>query len=180
MIFPVGNIERLQITPQSPEKSDETPLLQLTNSDQLVGTLAGELKLDTAFDTITLEAAEIRSIQHLKEASSDLQVTLWDQSVLSGQLQEPTVRCDLLSGVQVNVPASLIDKYNQPQPRASKEIIERIKQIVTELNADDWKQRDRAEQQLVTMGPVVTSTLKDLRGRNPPKPSSGSIQSCDN
>jgi hypothetical protein len=168
-VFPTADIQRLQMLPQSPEKSDDNPTAQLTNNDQLVGSLVGELKLDTAFDAVTVQAAEIKSLQHLKDGGPDLQITLWDQSVLSGQLQESTVRCDLVSGVSINVPIALLEKYSQPQPKASKEVTDRIKQLVNDLNADDWKQRDRAEQQLVALGPVVISTLKDLRGSQPPE-----------
>jgi small nuclear ribonucleoprotein (snRNP)-like protein len=167
--FPVGDIERLQVVSQAAEKSDDNATVQLTNNDQLIGSLTGELKLDTAFDAVAVQASEIKSLQHLKDGGPDLQITLWDQSVLSGQLQESLVQCNLVSGVQVNIPIGLLEKYTQPQPKASKDVADRIKQLVNELNADDWKQRDAAEQQLVNMGSVVISTLKDLRDSQPPE-----------
>lgn len=167
--FPTSDIERLIVVPQPPDKSDDNATVQLTNNDQLIGSLNGELKLDTAFDTVTVQASEIKSMQHLKDGGPDLQITLWDQSVLSGQLEESVVQCDLVSGVHITIPIGLLEKYTQPQPKASKDVTERIKQLVTDLNADDWKQRDRAEQQLVSMGSVVISTLKDLRGSQPPE-----------
>jgi hypothetical protein len=48
-------------------------------------------------------------------------------------------------------------------------VIEKIKAIVLELSADDFKQRERAEQQLVAMGSVVSSVLKEMSASQPPE-----------
>ena len=61
--------------------------MALSNDDLLVGALVGELKLDTAFDTITLNAPEIKSLTRAKDGGTDVQIELWDQSRVSGNLQ---------------------------------------------------------------------------------------------
>ena len=48
-------------------------------------------------------------------------------------------------------------------------MVEQIKATIARLNADDWKERDRAEAQLVAMGPVAIGTLKKLRAGQPPE-----------
>ena len=48
-------------------------------------------------------------------------------------------------------------------------MIDKIKASVAQLNADDWKARDRAEAELTTMGPVVVGVLKQLRPSQPPE-----------
>ena len=48
-------------------------------------------------------------------------------------------------------------------------ILDKIKSLVGDLNADDWKQRDTAEQQLVKIGPGVAATLKAMRDAQPPE-----------
>jgi len=48
-------------------------------------------------------------------------------------------------------------------------MMDRIKAIVADLNADDWKQRDAAEEQLVKIGAGVGPTLKALRDQQPPE-----------
>ena len=63
-------------------------MLRLGNKDQFVGTLAGQLKLDTNFDTITINAAEMRSMTRVADAGMDVQAVLWDQTAVSGQLQD--------------------------------------------------------------------------------------------
>jgi hypothetical protein len=47
--------------------------------------------------------------------------------------------------------------------------LEKIKALVVELNVDDWKQRDRAQAALSSMGPVAAPALKDLRAKQPPE-----------
>jgi hypothetical protein len=143
--------------------------LQLTNQDQLVGTLGGELKLDTAFDTITINSEELRALVHPPDAAMDVKATLWDQTTLSGQLHEQQVTCELKSGVEVKIPLALIDHYTNPQPKPSDMMIKQIKAVVADLSADDWKQRERAEAQLVAMGPVVVGVLKQMSGSAPPE-----------
>jgi hypothetical protein len=139
------------------------------NDDLLVGGLTGELKMDTAFDTITLNAAEIKSLVHPPENALDVQVTLWDGTTLSGQLQQPDVQCQLKSGVTIRVPVALIDTYTQPQPRPSAQMAESIKALVADLNAEDWRARDRAEAALLSTGPTAIGVLREVRESQPPE-----------
>jgi hypothetical protein len=168
--FPASAISRIQFSgPPSEPDSDSSPSLLLMNGDLLVGGLSGELKLDTAFDTLAINGGQIRKLNRGKEGAIDVQVTLWDQSVVSGQLQEPALTCTLESGVSVSVPVALLDEYNQPQPQPAANMIEKIKTTVGQLNSDDWKQRDKAEAELTAMGPVVESVLKQMRASQPPE-----------
>jgi hypothetical protein len=167
--FPVSSIARLQFTPKVVEPDDATPTIRLANDDQLVGSITGQLKVDTAFDTIQINASEIRSMVHPKEGSVDVQVVLWDGSSLSGQLQELELPCQLAGGVEMRVPVSLLVEYNQPQPQPSHEMEDRIRAVIADLNADDWKKRDRAQAALVSMGPVAINTLKKMRENQPPE-----------
>src|SRR5205085_9285545 len=99
----------------SSDPDDDSPTLTLANQDVLVGAISGQLKLDTTFDTITVNGGEVRSMTHPKDAGTDVQITLWDQTKLSGQLQEPAVTVALQSGVSVTIPVPLIESYNPPQ-----------------------------------------------------------------
>ena len=99
----------------------------------------------------------------------DVQVVLWDDTTVSGQLQEQELSVLLKSGVAMKVPVALVEEYNQPRPQASGAVVESIKGLVGELNSDDWKQRDAAQEKLITMGPVVISTIKQIRAAQPPE-----------
>ena len=46
---------------------------------------------------------------------------------------------------------------------------DKIKETVAKLNAEDWKERDRAASQLMEMGPIVAPVLKSMRDAQPPE-----------
>lgn len=170
--FGAAAVARLQLSSPPDDLSSalaEAAMLHLTNQDKLVGTLAGELKLTTLFDTITINASEVRGLVHAPDSGLDVQVTLWDQTTVSGQLHDPEVLCELKCGVSVKIPVPLIDRYVNSQPNPSASIIARVRAVVGELSADDWKQRERAEAQLVAMGPIVMGVLKELCSAQPPE-----------
>ncbi len=168
--FPVSGIARMQFLAETPEvDGDSTPTLKLANEDVLVGALSGKLKLDTAFDTLTLDAVQVRKLSHATDAGLDVQVTLWDQSIVSGQLQDPQVQCTLNSGLVLTVPVALVQEYDQPEPQPSAAMVQKIKDTVATLNAEDWKDRDKAGNELQEMGPIVAPVLKSLRAAQPPE-----------
>src|SRR5688572_32891638 len=70
----------------------------------------------------------------------------------------------------MKVAVALVEEYTQPTPQPSEQIVAKAKALVAELSADDWKQRDRAETQLVGLGPVIIPTLKQLRTDQTPEP----------
>src|SRR5204863_5413798 len=102
-------------------------------------------------------------------APTEVQLTLWDGATLSGRLRGDALDCKLGCGAAVKVPVALVQQYSQPQPRPPAQAIERIKAVVAELNADDWKARDRAASQLTALGPGAAVVLKGLREGQPPE-----------
>jgi hypothetical protein len=164
--FPVGDMVRLQLSAKTPDSDPDAPSLTLSNQDVLYGSLEGTLSLQTAFDAITLDGGQIRHIGH---NGSELQVTLWDGSIISGQIVQPTVACRLLCGVELNVPLPLLGEYGQPYPLPSADMVKQIEAAANDLNADDWRQRDRAEATLKSMGPAVIGVLRQVRRKEPPE-----------
>jgi hypothetical protein len=161
--LPASSLARLQLaTTEDDSESADVPTMALSNDDLLVGALVGELKLDTAFDTITVNAPEIKSLTRAKDGT-DVQIELWDQSRVSGSLQAQELNCALTSGISIRVPVMMIEQYTQPLPQPSGAMIEQIKKLVVQLGADDWKAREQAETQLAAMGVAVIATLKEMR-----------------
>lgn len=167
--FPTAAVSRIQLVGKVAEQDDSTPTLELTNDETLVGSIQGKLELATAFDTITVNAAEIKSLTHLPGSAADVTVTLWDGTSLSGQAQGPALSVALAGGTSMQVPLGMVVSYQQPQPQPSTQMIETIREVIADLNADDWKKRDRAQGTLVNMGPVAAGILKKLRESQPPE-----------
>lgn len=164
--FPVGMIRSLQFS-NPPELPEDFATLRLTNEDLLVGTLVGELNLETAFDTLVLNAEQIQKLASSENGSIDVQITMLDQTTVSGPLREQELQCRLDSGLTLRVPVLLAAEYLQPQPQPSEMMRTKIESLVVELNADDWRQRDRAQAQLVSLGAAVKGMLKKLRPDQP-------------
>jgi hypothetical protein len=170
--FPVSDMLRLQLIPKPPDADSDAPSLALLNQDQLRGSLTGRFSLQTAFDALSLDGGQIRHLTRVDPGGAgpgQMQVTLWDGSVISGQIIEPNISCRLLSGVELSVPVSQISEYNQPHPLPSPEVIKQIETAVSGLSADDWRDRDRAEAALKTMGPAVIGVLQQMRAKQPPE-----------
>jgi len=116
----------------------------------------------------TMDHAEfIRSLTKIKESPQDVQVTLWDQTSFRGQLQEPEVTCVTRGGLEVKVPIALVEDYTQPLPKPSGAMVDKIKSLVTELNAEDWASRQRAQDKLTAMGHIAAGILRDMRPNQP-------------
>jgi hypothetical protein len=164
-----AGIARLRLAGRTSEPDDALASLSLANGDTLAGTITGTLKLDTAFSTLNLASGEIRRLARGKGSVQDVQVTLWDQTTVSGQLQEPDLHCKLACGVEMKVPVALVDEYVQPRPSPSAAATRAIEKLAADLNADDWQVRDEAQKKLTDMGPVVIGALKQLRPRQSPE-----------
>jgi hypothetical protein len=167
--IPTAMIEQIRLNPQEVERAADAPVLELINGDTLVGALSGQHQLDTRFDTITLNGPELRSINRDAQASADVQVVLWDQTTIGGQLREALVKCDLAGGISVQVPISLVRSYSNPLPKPSDGMVQRIQKLVSQLSAEDWRQREQAEAQLVTLGSGVVGALRELKATAPPE-----------
>jgi len=84
-------------------------------------------------------------------------------------LKTDSLDCRLGCGASVRVPVALVREYAQPQPRPPAQAVQRIKAVVAELNADDWKSRDRAAAQLAALGPAAAGVLRGMRDGQPPE-----------
>src|SRR5262249_55954507 len=68
--LPLSTIARLQLSADAPDVPDDSSTLALASGDLLVGSLGGDLKLDTMFDSIKLPASQIRAIARVKDTNS--------------------------------------------------------------------------------------------------------------
>ena len=168
VLFPATSIVKMQLAPQPPEPDDAAPLLALTNGDRFVGTVAGKFVLETPFDAIEVDGAEVRAMRRAA-AAHELQVTLWDGATLSGRMKGDAIAAALQCGQAVTVPIVLLDQYANPEPTPPQQMIDRIRAVVEELAALDEARRERAENQLRELGPLVEGVLKSLRDGSPPE-----------
>lgn len=152
-----------------PARDPDAAVCRLSNGDQLVGRIEGTLKLETAFDTLELSGPQVRGVARRTEEGGDVQVTLWDGTSVSGELNSPILPLVLTAGTSVEVPVALLDRYHNPRPRPAETMVQRVREVVAKLSADDFKQRESAEQELLKLGPSIIPVLKELRDAQGPE-----------
>jgi hypothetical protein len=176
--FPVLSLNKIVFKAPAEDKPDAAPVttatpvpatLVLKRDDTLNCNLTGNLKLDTAFDTISLDASELKSVVRSKDSPTDVNVTTWDGTVFSGQLQDVPLVCHTTAGVDLTIPTAMVESYTNPVAKVPAAMIDRIKTVAKDLNADGWKDRDAAQAALVKMGPAIIPTLQELRNDAPPE-----------
>jgi hypothetical protein len=153
--------------PDGPE--DDGPSLDTSNGDHFTASLNGSLHVETSFDALEIAGEQIAHFERMKDSSNDVQIQLWDGATLSGRLVESDLPVKTVSGLELKVPLGLVKEYNQPLPRPPSTMVEQIKNLVKQLNADDWKERDRAQDQLAGLGVPVIGVITELRGTQPPE-----------
>ena len=169
VLFSARSMARLRLSASIEHPDATSPILSLANGDLLVGYLDGQVRLETTFDTIAVACDQIKHLAHVPGAPADVTVTLWDDSVIQGQVPGAQLVCRLRSGPTVNVPTALIHAYVNPRPQPPPVVVEMVQRLVLDLSADAWRDRDRAQEQILTIGPVAIRTLRGLRDAQPPE-----------
>lgn len=171
LTLPTAAIARIRPTPapDADAVEEERPEMRCTGDDVLHGAIAGEFNLDTAFESVAIRGDQIRKIDHAGPGSPELQVTLWDNTLLTGTSATPTLPFKLISGPTLTVPLDLIDGYVNNAPKPSDDASAKVRELVAKLNDDDFKVREEAQKQLVATGPTIAPLLRELKAAQPPE-----------
>ncbi len=179
--FGIGSLARLQFVRQvegsdssrptaRPASADESELADITlrGGESLVGSPEGRVCLETAFDTIQIDAAEIAAMQRVSDESDEVQLTLSDGAVAGGRIQSEVMSVRLQCGLSLTVPMSMIEEYFQPFPQSTPKVLTQVKELVTELCSSDGLRSDRAAEALKKMGPPIMGAMKSVRAGQSP------------
>lgn len=172
---PAAAVSRIKPTTMPSDAADASdddgvrPELRCSGEDVFRGSLDGEFQIDTPFQGIDIKGDQVRRIARADPASSDIQVTMWDGTTVTGQPRQPVLNLKLAGGVVVGIPVDLLESYNNPVPRPSDEMTTRIKALVVKLNDDDFKARESAQTALIASGSPIIPILRELRATQPPE-----------
>jgi hypothetical protein len=160
--IPTAALSRFVFAPEG-EVDAMSPQLTLANQDQFVGSITGTLSLETPFDTLQIQGEQIKKLTHTRQGGQDVQVTLWDDSTLSGRLVEARLSCRLKCGMTIGVPVALVETYRQPVPTPSPQVVERIEQMAHDLDDQSWPTRRTAQDRILAIGVPAIAVLKQLQ-----------------
>ena len=162
--IPQSAISHLDLLPAR-EQDDDAPVVALSGGDRLVGATSGILTLDTAFDSIKIDGAQIRAASQTEDSPGELQLTMWDGAKISGRLNGEQLPIALSSGLTMNVQASLVEHYSQPYPTPPTATMKVLDDLLADLSADDQARSNNAAEKLKTMGPSIAGGLRSLRDK---------------
>ena len=133
--------------------------MAMGNGDELLCQLrAAKLKLISDFGDIELASVDVKSLRFHEDGRVD--VKLWEGSQLSGRLNQPSL--DMVMGsVEIKIPVSLISNMMQDQMKLPKDLEAAVAQLITNLDAGEVEERDRAEAVLTRLGVLVRPYLKN-------------------
>jgi hypothetical protein len=164
--IPTGNLTRLLLNERASRTPSTAPTtapvpgqLKLANDDMLMGQLNGPLVLDTAFDPVSLDPAELSSLNRSDETHA-ISVKLWDGTAVAGDLSQPAVEFQLSLGGTLQIPVALLRSYTQSAPRIPQRVKDQVKQLVEKLGTSEG---DSARSQLSAMGSKINPLLDEIR-----------------
>lgn len=170
----LSSIERLQLLPGDIEPPPDSPTLTFRNGDIFSATASGVIDIQTGFDLLKVNGSEIRAIRPVEQSQDgpvqpgEVTITLWGGATLSGRTRQDRIAFSLGGGGALGAPVTAIAAYEHPQPAAPAPIVEQIRQIVAVLGDPDWKKRERAADQLRSIGPAAGIVLRQMRdGQGP-------------
>lgn len=153
-------IERIQFKVPVSNAGANEPSLGLIGTDIVSARLSGTIRLVTTFDTLTLNGPEIRSIARPNPGLPDVQVTMADQSTFRGTIDAPTLPVQMTAGPTLEIATAAIRDYQNPRPFPAATIVRQAEELIAQLGAGDWKQREQVEAQLTAMGPSIIGVLE--------------------
>jgi hypothetical protein len=165
--LPLAALRKMQFRP-SDDDAGATSAVTLIGGDTISGNLAGDLRVQTSYGILTAKAADIRRIQRV-EGAADLQVTLWDNTTVRGDLLDTHLPLATQGAGALAMPLALVDSYTCAAPAAQSALAQQIQELVRKLDADDWKERENAEKELAAMGAPIAPALRQLRPSQSPE-----------
>jgi len=152
------------------DKLDETlTQVVLTNDSELFGLMTdAELSLATQYGEVALRPRNIRSIVFDQANPSGTAVTLWDGSVLRGQLAPQDIAFEIQPGPTLKIATSHIVGIARSQIAPPDDVMAKVDKLIARLGAESYKDRQEASDALIKMGKCIVPLLREhLNERDP-------------
>ncbi|NBB94732.1 MAG: hypothetical protein GVY16_03230 [Planctomycetes bacterium] len=154
------------------EESRPRPLtrIDLNNGDQLYGRLAEEsLQIKGKYGPVTVKPANMLSLQTVPTQSGWIRLTMWNGSVLLGGLDQETLEFVIEPGPTISIDAAQLIAVARPDAMPPEDIRKKVDGLIGRLAAESFEDRQKAQKELVDMGPSILPLLKDNLGSNDPE-----------
>jgi hypothetical protein len=90
-----------------------------------------------------------------------VKVKTWDGATISGRLVAPTVTVSIgAGGPTVKVSAAQIASIINSSPQPPTKLLEKAEQLIAQLGAESYQDREAADKALIAMGKGIVGLLK--------------------
>ena len=164
----VDRISLLELHDAPDDAVADGPTLVTTTGNSFSGPLQQAVALRTSAGVIHLDAGVI-SAAVVDEDSHGLKITTADGTSITGKPIDDAWDVRTVAGIDVKIPTRELKSYTNPGAAPSTMSRSGLDPWISQLNAEDWKQRDAAEHALLKLGPAVSSALHQARDKQPPE-----------
>jgi hypothetical protein len=142
----------------------------LHDGSRLLGRLEHEtLALRTEFGRIKARVGELKTLTCDPKRPAHVTITTWNGTTLRGQLTAPRLTCRIApNGPRVSLMTTRIASITQPSPPLGPKARKKAEELIAQLAAESYADREAAAKELLKMGKSIVPLLKKhLAGRDP-------------
>ena len=150
--------------PVKPVEPPEAAVAIMRNGDRLVGRVGDKaLTIRTRFGLVTVAPQSALTVKFQPPKAGQVAVTVrtWDGTDLQGRLTQRAVTFALAAGgTPLRIPAAQIASITRAVALPPPEILKKVRELVAQLGAESYKDRDAATKELIKMGPNIAPLLR--------------------
>lgn len=153
-------IVQLRFAPEE-KPNDSLAYVSLTNEDELYGRLGGQaFDIISEFGTIPVKPANLRTISFSATKVGYAVLTLWDGTVLRGQVGTKPMSFNITPGPTLKINPVQVIKIVCPEALPPDHIVTRTRKLMALLSSESYADRKKATEELVRLGQGITPILR--------------------
>ena len=133
----------------------------LSNGDELFGRILDEqITLRTDYGQAKIKPSSLREVKFSRTHLGRAVVTLWDNSILRGQMDLAEVHFQVVPGPTISLHPTQIVRIARKAALPPEEVIARADKLVARLGSESHKDRQQATEELKGMGAEIVPILR--------------------
>lgn len=155
-----SNITEIEFAAK-PAPANKLAHLKLSNGDILYGRFSDpKLQITASYGPITFDSSSVRSIVHVPKEPKQVLATLWNNSVLRGEMGNKQLSFAIIPGPTLMLDPGQMVSFSQPNAAPPKTILKNVETLIKNLGSESYKIRTQAQEDLIKLGPNVLPILK--------------------
>jgi len=135
--------------------------LALTNEDELYGRLSGQaFEIVSEFGTVPIKPANLRTMAFSATKVGYATVTLWDGTVLCGQMGSKPMAFTVIPGPTMKIHPVQLVRIVCPEALPPDDIVVESRRLIAMLGSESYGDRKKATEELFKLGEGIVPILR--------------------